>query len=170
MTELLNNYSFGEIISFVIALALAIKSFISFWDWAVDRVKKALHKQNQKDQIYQGLEEKIERSDQKITELTQNYEAHERNLNNLIEKVSMLVDSDKEAIKYYITREHHYHCYRLKWIDDYSLDCLERRFAHYQKEGGNSFVEDLMEDLRNLPKKPPQDMEDNNEEEKKEEK
>jgi hypothetical protein len=64
----------------------------------------------------------------------------------------MLIDSDKDDIKAFITREHHYFCYQKGWVDDYSLDCVERRYAHYEQEGGNSFVEDLMKDLRKLPK------------------
>ena len=36
-------------------------------------------------------------------------------------------------------------------IDYQSLDVLEHRFKHYVDEGGNSFIEDLMKDLRKLP-------------------
>ena len=43
-------------------------------------------------------------------------------------------------------------CYEKRQIDDYSLDCLEKRYTHYVEEGGNSFIHDLMEDIRALPK------------------
>jgi hypothetical protein len=43
------------------------------------------------------------------------------------------------------------------WIDDYSMECCERRYQHYKDEGGNSFIKGFMEDLRALPKKPPED-------------
>jgi hypothetical protein len=43
----------------------------------------------------------------------------------------------------------------MKWIDDFSLNCLEKRYEHYLAEKGNSFVHNLMDDLRALPKKPP---------------
>jgi hypothetical protein len=36
--------------------------------------------------------------------------------------------SDKDSIKAFITKEHHYFCYEKGWIDDYNLDCLEKRF------------------------------------------
>lgn len=68
----------------------------------------------------------------------------------------MLIDSDKDDIKSYITREHHYFCYQVGWIDDFSLDCLERRYQHYEDEGGNSFIAGFMNELRTLPKQPPQ--------------
>lgn len=57
----------------------------------------------------------------------------------------MLIDSDRDDIKSYITREHHYFCYQKGWIDDFSLDCCERRYKHYSDEGGNSFIGQFMD-------------------------
>ena len=42
-----------------------------------------------------------------------------------------------------------------EWIDDYSLDCIERRYKHYIDEGGNSFIGQLMIEIRKLPHQPP---------------
>jgi hypothetical protein len=79
------------------------------------------------------------------------------NMKDMSDKVNILMDSDKDDIKAWITKEHHYFCYQKGWIDDYSLDCLERRYAHYKEENGNSFIKDLVEEVRNLPKQPPKD-------------
>ena len=78
-------------------------------------------------------------------------------LNILTKKIDMLINSDKDAIKSYITKEHHYFCYEVGWIDDFNMDCLERRYSHYADEGGNSFICGFMEQLRALPKHPPQE-------------
>lgn len=67
--------------------------------------------------------------------------------------IQILLDSDKDDIRAWITQEHHYYM-TVGSIDDYTLDCLERRFKHYQEEGGNSYVEGLMKDLRGLRKQP----------------
>lgn len=157
MTELFNNYTVGEIVSFVVTFALATKGIVTFWDWAVDRVKKSMNKQTQKERERQILEEKIERNEQKIIEVFKKEEENKQTLDNLSQCVNILVQSDKDAIKSYITKEHHYYCYKQKWIDDYTLDCIERRYLHYKDEGGNSFISDLIEELRDLPKQPPQD-------------
>jgi hypothetical protein len=69
----------------------------------------------------------------------------------------MLIESDKDDIKSFITKEHHYYVEQKKWIDKFSLDCIEKRYKHYKDEGGNSFIEDLMGELRKLPKQPPQE-------------
>lgn len=155
MTELLNTYSLGEVVSFVVTLALATKGLVTFWDWAVDRIKRSFNKQNQKEKELQILDEKIERNVQKIEEVSDKQEESKETLNKLINSVDILIQSDKDSIKSYITKEHHYYCYRQKWIDDYTLDCIEKRYGHYKKEGGNSFIEDLMKELRELPKQPP---------------
>ena len=75
-------------------------------------------------------------------------------ITELTNKTNLLLESDKDDIKSFITKEHHYFCYKQKWIDDYSLDCCEKRYAHYKAEKGNSFIEGFMEELRALPKTP----------------
>ena len=71
-------------------------------------------------------------------------------------EVVVFIESDKDDIKSWITEKHHFYCYERKWIDDYSMDCIEKRYGHYKDEGGNSFIEELMNELRSLPKTPPQ--------------
>ena len=41
-----------------------------------------------------------------------------------------------------------------QWIDDFSLDVVEKRFARYKAEGGNTYIENLVEKLRQLPNFP----------------
>ena len=93
----------------------------------------------------------------KANEQIKNQEETINNLKKDVEKIQKsidtLIESDKENIKAWITEKHHYYCYEKKYIDDYTLDCLEKRFSHYEVEGGNSFVHNLMEELRALPKK-----------------
>ena len=50
-----------------------------------------------------------------------------------------------------------YHLRKLGYIDDFSLDCIEKRFKHYSDEGGNSFIENFMKDLRALPIQSPKE-------------
>lgn len=156
MTELLKDYTFGEIVSFVVTFAIATKGFVTFWDWAVDRFKKMINKQSQKEKDKEAVEEKIERNAQQIADVAKKQEETKQDINTLTQNINLLIQSDKDSIKAYITKEHHYYCYKQKWIDDYTLDCIEKRYGHYKKEGGNSFIGDLMEELRDLPKQPPQ--------------
>lgn len=144
MIELLSAYSFSEILAIIVALAFAIKGTISFWDWAKERLRRMFNKETQ-----------YETEQQKIENLTENQKQLMEAIEKLTTKVDMLIDSDKDDIKAYITEKHHCYVYGQKWIDDYTLDCITRRFQHYKSEGGNSFIETLMKELENLPKQPP---------------
>ena len=157
MIELLATYSLAEILTFIITFALAIKGFVTFWDWAVERVRKIFKKESQKDKEKQLLEERLLRGDIKMKELTQQQEKTKQQLDDINNKIDLLISSDRDDIKSYITKEHHFFVYNKRWIDDYSLDCIERRYKHYKEEGGNSFIKDLIDEIRELPKTPPRE-------------
>ena len=143
MLDLLKQYSLQDIIIFIVILALAIKGCISFVDWAKQRISKAVvHSQ-----IPRQLKNDIEDHSQQIEDLKENISE----IKNLI---NLLIESDKDAIKAFITRQHHYFVYQKGWVDDYSLNCVEERYNHYKDQGGNSFITTLMTELRNLPKQP----------------
>lgn len=145
MVELLSIYSVSEILAIIVTLAFAVKGVVSFWDWAKERLRKMFNKETQQEN-HQHQVEVLAESQQQLMEAVK----------KLTEKVDMLIDSDKDDIKAYITDKYHHYVYTQKWIDDYTLDCIARRFEHYQNEGGNSFIETLMKELRTLPKQPPQ--------------
>lgn len=157
MVALLQQYSLSEIFMFTIFLALAIKSLISFFDWAYDRVNKIFNKQNCKINYKKELERRLQHGSEIMSTLEKDQKKTDETLDSLTKKIDMLIDSDKDAIKSYITKEHHYFCYEVGWIDDFNMDCLERRYNHYADEGGNSFIGGFMEQLRELPKQPPQE-------------
>lgn len=145
LIELLSIYSVGEILIFIVLLALAFKGVVDFYDWAKKKIRDRMG------EITDGETEK-DTIKNNIDELFKMQKAQKESIDKLTESVNLLIQSDKDDIKAWITEKHHYYCYQLKYIDDFSLDCIEKRYAHYKKEGGNSFVEDLMRDLRSLRK------------------
>lgn len=139
MIQLLQRFSLTDILIFIVMFALIFKNSLSFLEWFT---KTGINFFKQKYQKPKELEQTVKDLILSIKGLT--------------EKVDLLMESDKDAIKAFITRQHHYFVYQKGWIDDYSLECIEKRFKHYIEEGGNSFVQDLMEDLRTIPKQPPE--------------
>lgn len=151
MIELLQHYSLSDILIFTILLALSIKSLISFFDWGYDYIKKIFNIKYSKINQKQALERRLQQEKQAIDELKQNQQETDKILKDLSAKINILISSDRDAIKSYITDKHHYYCYKIGYIDDFSLDCIEKRFKHYSDEGGNSFIENFMKELRALP-------------------
>lgn len=150
MIELFKTFAPAQIITFIILFAVAFKQVVDFIDWARKKVQD-------RDNKVQGAQDEKDDTEQRLKDLESSYEEISTILNSLNENVDLLIQSDKDAIKAFITKEHHYYCYQVGWIDDYNLDCLERRYDHYVEEQGNSFIEQLMEELRALPKKPAQE-------------
>lgn len=159
MKDLLANYSISEIIVFIVLLALAVKELITLIDWIKDRMKKWFDKGYKAREEHEEIREDIEELNSSYSKKEKTDNTTFNRINEKFEKIDrlidMLVESDKENIKAYITEKHHFFVYEKKWIDDYSLECLEKRFAIYEREHGNSFVEGLMNEIRALPKIPP---------------
>lgn len=141
MIDLLKKFSITDIVFFMVLFLLASKELINIIGDVRDKGIGFF------DRTYQ----KPKQTEKQIKELIEAVDI-------LKDKVDMLVESDRDDIKAFIIRQHHYFCYQLKQIDDQSLDCIQKRYAHYEGEGGNSYIPDLMKDLRNLPKCPPNTM------------
>lgn len=141
MINLLEQFSLNEIVIFVILLGTAVKGFLSFLDWLNEKGVKFFNSKYQKPKQTEKVMQEL------INEIK-----------SLKEDVGLLMESDKDDIKAFITRQHHYFCYQLKQIDDQSLDCIEKRYSHYKDQGGNSYIDTLMHDLRSLPRSLPKNM------------
>ena len=152
MIELLSTYSLSEIAAFIVAFALAVKGFVSFWDWGFERLKKVFNKEAQSEKERENLEKQIQELKELNEKISYDQTELQRLLKEMQEDISLLKESDKEGIKDYLVKEHHFFCYQQKWIDVYSLERLEKRFSYYSAEGGNSFIENFMEELRELPR------------------
>lgn len=149
MATLLETYSLFEIVFFIVLLAGAFKTVVLFWDWLVGRLTIYFNKDMQQKS---ALEARFEEHDEQIRQMLEAYdESHKQQLQELHEKIDILLESDKDDIKAYIIEKHDYFC-KQNSIDNYNLDCLEKRYSHYVDEGGNSFIQSLMQDIRKLDK------------------
>lgn len=152
MDNLLTQYSLTEILVFLFVLITALKTTLTSVEWLWERISRIFKKQQQDVEHQEDFTKYVQENEKQIKELYELHSKTEANLNKIIDSIQLLINSDKDDIKAWITEKHHYYCYEKRHIDDYSLDCIEKRYAHYKDEGGNSFIEDLMRDIRRLPK------------------
>lgn len=150
MTDLLSTFTIPQIILFTVLLAVTFKKVFDFMDWVKSKIRQRDEKTILKHDEEAELKERLSSLEKNVLDMTKCVET-------IGNKVDILMASDRDDIKAYITKEHHHFCYQEGWIDDYSLDCLERRYSHYQKEKGNSFIAALMKEIRELPKQPPRE-------------
>lgn len=144
MKELFTQYSISDIIIFSLVLALFVKEVIvtvKFFKGELDGGYKAKQKK----------EEQIKFFTDEITEIRENFKQINSRLDGVTESIALLTESDKDDIKGWIVSQ--YHKFMAQgWIDDFTMDTLEKRYSHYVEEGGNSYIETLMNELRKLPK------------------
>lgn len=144
MLELFKTYSIDEIIMFILLLALAIKGIMDLYDYFKNRFRKPIDEENNKKEKEEEILNKLEEHEERIGE-------YKECLNKILNTINILIESDKDDIKSWITEKHHYFCYELGYIDDYNLQCIEARYKHYKDENGNTFIDGFMVDIRNLP-------------------
>lgn len=152
MGELFTKYSVSDIIIFIVVLAFAVKECVTFFDWAHSRLRKRFTKEDEHDEIKNQLMTVTNRLNDIETHFTTMINENRVRYDEMQEAIDLLIASDKDDIKAWITTQHHLFVHEYKCIDDYSLDCIEKRFSHYKDEGGNSFIELLMSEIRALPK------------------
>ena len=138
MLDLLKSYSLTDIAIFVVMLAFAIKGIVDFYDWAKKRIKEPIDKTYSEKEVH--------------TKMLNTLESHNQQIEKMSKAIDILIASDKDDIKSWITEKHHYFCYELGYIDDYNYQCIEARYKHYKEEDGNTFIDSFMEDIRALPK------------------
>lgn len=142
MEELLNHYSVQEIVVFLVIFAIAFKSVASFWDWLKNWLEGKFGKKINP----------VKDIEKKVTELFNIQEKQDIQMQKMHNAIDVLLESDKDNIKSWIVEKHHHFCYEVGAIDYFSLESIERRYEHYRKEAGNSYVATLMDELKALPK------------------
>lgn len=152
MEKLLSTYSVSDILMFAVILFFALKGAVDAYDWVKKKLTGFTDKEIQKKKKEKDIEIRFDVNSNDIQKILKHLEESDKKMETLTKSVQMLIDSDKDDIKAWITEQHHYFCYKLKAIDDYRLDTIEKRYSHYVAEGGNSFIETLMEEIRRLPK------------------
>lgn len=167
MIELFTTFSLVEIVTFIVLLALAVKSVWEFVEWAMSKYKAKFSKEYtriRKDENAEEQQKKLEAHyvncklqydstivrydelDNKITDLT-------AAINTSFDTINTAMMHD---IKQWIIERHRYYT-KQKWISVGDLDMIEARYNDYKKLGGNSTIPGLMKELEELPKHNPTD-------------
>lgn len=149
---LLNSFSLNTIIIVVVAVislwygASKMKDYLDTKTAAI----KAAERQRVEEQM--ALKTRLASQEKDLTALKRSQDLLTENINKIMAQVDLLVSSDMADIKSYITQKYN-EFMALGYIDVHSFEACQKRFEYYQLEGGNSFVEQLMEELKRLPRR-----------------
>ena len=154
--SVLKDFPISEILLCIVGVLVLVKWIIEYFDWGHKRTKDKYDQEAERKKNIEDINEKLNQNSEDIKMLIEMQKQQNEKIEQQNLRIELLIDSDKDDIKAFITEKYHYFVEVRGWIDDYSLDCLERRFQHYKDENGNSFVAELMSEIKRLPKHPPQ--------------
>lgn len=155
MLELLGAFSIGQIITWIVLLALSVKGVSGYVDWIRKKYKQKFNKDYNKKEKERKQKETDEIFDKEIKESKTYY----LELNNKINDLTILINNKLNTIniamthdiKQWIIGKHKYYMGQ-GWIDVNDLDMIETRYDDYKSLGGNSIIPTLVAELRKLPK------------------
>lgn len=152
LSQLVSQYSFGAIVMLVVTLAVAFKFLSELLEYFYGKLQKFFNYQTLKDKKHSEIVESIALLQADIKNLSQEISNQSNDIKALKEHEKLTLERLQENSRSYIIDKHHYFCYEIKAIDDLNLESLERRYLYYKAAGGNSFIDGLMEEIRDLPR------------------
>lgn len=166
MIELLSAFTGTQLLIFLVMVMLAVKELITILEFFWVRVRSIFDKEYKVKDEQKEISEKLEEISQFIDEYKEERKKSAQQLEDIRKEyrdmftkqqqtLDTLIASDIEDIKSDIVKQYHVFTEK-QWIDDFSMDALEKRYARYEEEGGNSYVHTLIDKLRQLPNQPPQ--------------
>lgn len=136
MIDFLSHYTVDEFLAFSVALILVVMGVVKTFDTINNRFHLLETKKTKTENRLDSIESKLD----SILAATGTYE----------QQIQILLESDKTRIKGEIIKEHKEHM-AAGSIDYKTLDYLQRQYHCYQREGGNSYIHNLMKDIESLP-------------------
>lgn len=94
--------------------------------------------------------DKIREQEETLEQVINNMQQQQKQLQSITDKIDELLVSDKDSIKSWIVMLYKQYKKDPSGLDSMQMDLLERRFSHYKKEGGNSYIDNLMQELREI--------------------
>lgn len=138
MSELLKNFDITTIILVLFMTAVAIREVFELYHYFHDKIYGRYEKQDNEKDTIDNLSATLASVLQQVKDTDK--------------KINLLQESDKDAIKSWIVGLYHKYKEKPKELEAMQMDLLERRYGHYKDQGGNSYIDQLMEDLRTIYK------------------
>jgi len=163
LNSLLSSYPLSELLLLVVGLLGAGKvvwSLIEYWLEKINVHVGEKYKRQERwtnldkkiDDLTTNLDNHIDGLAEKVDELkAQNEQTHEHQI-QLDRSLALVQERLQENSRSDLLDAHHKFCYEFKKIDDLSLQSIERRYLYYKTAGGDTFIDHLMEEVRELPR------------------
>lgn len=142
---IISQYSPVEIFLIILFLLVATKTISTIFEWFYHKVEDYFSQKKEEEEQISELESEHDVFNKKLDKIFER-------LDKIDETMKLLVERMQENTKTYIIDKYHYYYEKLKAIDDAAMQNLELRYMYYKSAGGDSYIDDLMERIRELPR------------------
>lgn len=173
-TTLFTQYSAVEVIYMLILIGLSFKFVSELVDWFKNKGRIYFKKESQQENLVEKLDtisSKIDSLSNQISSLETRVDSAESAVHSLkddvcslketvnsLEEQSQKTDESLDLIQKRLQNQardklielHHKYVYEYQMIDDIGLQSMERTYFYYKAAGGNTFIDTLMEEVREL--------------------
>lgn len=136
MVQFFSKYSLQFTIVFLFMFGVACKQFYEVYDFFKNKTVQQVDKVRDEKEL--------------LTWLVQEVKGLKDQLQQITEKLDSLLVSDLDGIKSWIVMLYKQCKKDPSILDSMQMDLLERRYKHYKNEGGNSYIDNLMQELREI--------------------
>lgn len=152
ITNLFTEYSLEELIILIVLVLFVIKFLNDLIGYFYNKIGIYFGVKNKEEKYKEELNDTLLTIKEQIQTLEkQNNQIHKKQ-QNLGNAIALVQERLQENTRSYLIDAHHKFCYEVHAIDDLNLQAMERRYLYYKTAGGNSFVDNLMDEVRELPK------------------
>jgi predicted nuclease with TOPRIM domain len=133
-------------------IGVAIKYIAELLSWFYSKLQNYFNgQQAQKDKNVELID-----TLETVGENIKSIDAKLDNLNEVVRKLekesALTTERLQEQARSYIIDKHHHFCYEIGAIDDINLQSIERQFLYYKNAGGDTYIDNLVAEIRELPK------------------
>lgn len=148
---LVDNHSLNEIFAFCVGLIVFLKMFGEALEWIIRLFRDKLNLRTTSEKKYDEVVENIAGVCKSLEVIKEDVSDNNEMLGRIEERVDMLHEQEQQDIRAYLVDRHNYFCFDIGAIDEGSLTEIEARYSYYKSQGGNSFIDNMMSDIRKLP-------------------
>lgn len=180
LNTLLSQFSIEGLILLGVLFLVAVKFVGELFEYCYNKLKKYFDIKDEKEERHEEIMNSLKELKQQVSEQEELSKERSKQITNLSVQLKEQEDKsqifqktiDNQIVKFtdfetqlqnlcdrmqdstraYIIDKHHHYCYQIGAIDDMALQDIERRFMYYKAAGGNTFIDSMMEEVRNLPR------------------
>lgn len=139
MENLLNTFDFKTIMLVLFLVAVGVRELIQLYRYFRMRIYGKFEMQDTERETMNNMEKSMQSV---LLELK-----------DIDKKLTLLQVSNRDSIKSWILMSYQKYKENSAQLDSMQMDLLERRYQHYKDQGGNSYIDEIMDELRAIYKK-----------------